>query len=95
MPENGETINSNFGRRELMVSSFFIHQFPQERRGKGFTIQKGEGFKLTTIIAQCFLVVKLVCLLIPQLVFGDISRKLLRSPHLIYRGWDTRMSGNG
>lgn len=43
MPENGETINSNFGRRELMVSSFFIHQFPQERRGKGFTIQKGGG----------------------------------------------------
>lgn len=85
MPEKGKPINSNFGEGELMGLIFI----------KLARSLEGEGFKLTTIIAQCFLAVKLVCLLIPQSVFGDISRKLLRSPHLIYRGWDTRMSGNG
>ena len=42
IPEKGKPINSNFGEGELMGSSFFIHQFPQER-GNGFTIQKGGG----------------------------------------------------
>lgn len=40
--ENGETINSNFGEGELMVSSFFVH-LARSLEGRTFTIPSEGG----------------------------------------------------